>query len=226
MATKKTTQAEIPEEESTGEETTTPTITTLAGPAPLAMSKNTLTPKRRKIGNILHFIEAGQTVGSAEVDEKFDPSAESVTAESWQWLGNAEEVTPTTETEDDPVRVFKIGRGWVEEKNTEASVDSLQFTLLEISQIVTELQYRTGRMVDGTPAKPYSTSEVGKKGWLKVEKYDNKSNLLMTMYAWGTLKLGGDATENHQLTKPQLVHEIEYAEHNALTPDNGYGYSS
>lgn len=192
----------------------------------MANTIDKLTPRRRKIGNWLTIVPGGSLVGDKKVDASFDPSAADVTEDVWQWLGNAEEVTPTIETEDDPMKVFdKSTRRWREEKNTEAKTDTLKFTLQEYSQIIAELQYRTGgRLEDGTKAKPFVSSTIGKECWLHNEKYDSAGQIIDSYY-WGILKLDGEITENDKVSKPKLVFEVLESEFNSLTPSGGLGYA-
>lgn len=216
------------EESNTGEETPSPTETPLARdltPTITAMAKvPEITPTRRKPGNHIFFLEAGLDIEGIKVDENFDPTGEEK-LDLFQFLGNSEEVTPFTETEDDPEWVFELHtRKWVNKKNTEASTDGLRFTLTQVSQVVTEIQNRT-KLVDGQSVKPRQTGEVGKHGWLLTLKYNNQSQLLLEQYEYGILKIDGDITENYQLSKPPMVFEFEDSEFAQMTPHNGYGYA-
>lgn len=192
-------------------------------------NSDSLTYTRLKAGNVISAIFAGSKVGEMVVDENLDPSTASVTDAAWHDFGFTENMQPSFTTEDDEEQVFRVGRGYIKDKSTEIVADSLKFTLLRNSQLVNDLIYRPDtKLIDGASIKPFTRRDPSIKVWLKVEKYNGKSEKpIMTLMLWGKIRLDGDPPEeNNKSAKYKMIFECLYSDHDVGKPDEGFGFSA
>jgi hypothetical protein len=92
---------------------------------------------------------------------------------------------------------------------------TLKFTTNEVSPLALEAFYRTSQKLDLDSAQFNPLSEVPRKGWLKIQRYDHEDTLVVVLDAWVRLKvIGGMKGGDGNLVLPEFEAYMLYSQYN------------
>lgn len=169
--------------------------------------------KTLRLGNVVSFVAAGDKYTAATDIAKAADVA-------WSILGSVEELSHSPQTEDDAISYFDpVTHRYVEDKNTEVKSDQLKAKIVDWSPFLWQLKYRMGSAMEADKAQPiFASSEPSVRCWLKVEKYNNRKELLCTQYVFADVRIDGELAENNKIARPTLVLDVVSSVNNVMIP--------
>lgn len=166
------------------------------------------------IGSQAWFIREGTaftlpsagTAGAAALPAANDPLWDTTTDVTL--IGNIESSTDETSTEEK--KVYGPSPGHLE---VIAAVQTkfdrmLRFTVVDFGPLALELMTRSGALTQASSTFTPFASPV-KRGWLKVQRYDQADALVYTERIWGILEIDGAVTFGDDFVKPSFVFKVQ-----------------
>lgn len=168
------------------------------------------------------------TLSIIEQDETFYPentdsaaNLKEVPAENWHKLANVNTVSFRQETEEDPVEYFDADTHTrVEDKNTIVKNRFMDFNVVNHPLLFNAVYLGIPNPTSEAAAEAMSAGST--EGFqlfastdpkipvgLKVEIFDNKTNLLQTLYFYGQLLATGDMELNGKISQPSIQFEVK-----------------
>lgn len=178
--------------------------------------------KRCKFGNIVSVIVCNDTNGFNENSDMHTLTGGDTPPE-WSILGQIEEFSHKSETEDDAVTYFAVKTETIaEDKNTKVKTDTLTAKVIEYSELLWKLKYRiTEKLEKGKFVRMFNTAEPTLRVWLMVEKYNGDEEKLCTQYVYGKLRISSEDNENMKLVRPTLELQTIPSEYTGIVPEAG-----
>ena len=167
----------------------------------------------------LSIIEQDSTIFPENTDEA--ANLKNVSEEKWHKIANVNTVAIRQETEDDPVEYFDADTHTrVEDKNTIIKNRFMDFTVVNHPVLFNAVYLGIPNPTSAEAAASMSAGStdgfqlfantdpkipVG----MRVQIYDNKTNLQQTLYFYGKLLATGDMELNGKISQPQIQFEIQ-----------------
>lgn len=93
---------------------------------------------------------------------------------------------------------------------------TLDFTAQNITPLLAQLIYGTATVPDAATANIVPGKRASIKGWIILDQYDHKENLMARIKAYGKLMLNGTVEMGDKVVKPKLRFKIMEADNNAV----------
>lgn len=126
----------------------------------------------------------------------------------WTSMGIVE--SSSDASEETPIEVWRPSPGVLvlDDEITNRVKLGVKFTTSEFGLITCEMLYRTLKLTSTTSQQFNPLEAASKKGWLKVQRYDQDNVLRMVIDLWVKLAVEGDVTMGGDLTKANFVAKV------------------
>lgn len=171
------------------------------------------------INAVLHIVEQDDTLRPDNADAAADPKA--IDESKWNLVAEVNTFKVTQETEDDATEAFNADTlTRIASKNTQVKQRGIEFQVVSYPVLFDAIAMGvpnptsagTAALLgagaeDGFPI--FANSDPKIPVILRVKKYDNKKNLLQTMYIYCSIYAAGEQEYNGKILQPTLTAEIQ-----------------